>query len=319
MRSGHNKGYGRATNREGKRSDSMICMNRIKEYLSQMRPAQWVKNLFVLAPLFFSGRILEPESVVASLAAVLVFCLVSSSIYCLNDIIDLEADRHHPVKRRRPLASGRLSVADVALEGVLLALGALLLPAVLPVPWLMTSLITGVYILMNVGYSLGLKRKPIVDIFIIATGFVLRVVLGAVVCSIWLSPWLVILTFIITLFLATAKRRDDLLTQNRTGVAIRESISGYNLTYLDTVLCMLATVAIVCYVIYTVSPDVQARFGTEYLYVTSIFVLAGLLRYLQLTLVNNDSGSPTRILLHDRFLQTCIAGWVLTFVIVTVL
>ena len=177
-----------------------------------MRPAQWVKNLFVLAPLFFSGRILEPESVVASLAAVLVFCLASSSIYCLNDIIDLEADRHHPVKRRRPLASGRLSVADVASEGVLLALGALLLPAILPVCWLETSLITGVYILLNVGYSLGLKRKPIVDIFIIATGFVLRVVLGAVVCSIWLSPWLVILTFIITLFLATAKRRDDLLT-----------------------------------------------------------------------------------------------------------
>ena len=290
-------------------------MKFITPYVKLLRPAQWVKNIFVWLPLFFSGNVLQDTYFESTLWAFVAFCLLSSAIYCFNDIMDVAADREHPVKRRRPLASGQMS-RGAAVTEMLLLLAAVMAIAVrqfasIPAAWI----ILAVYLALNLGYSLGLKRIPIVDVFIIALGFVLRLAMGGVVCGIWLSPWIVCLTFLLTLTLAFAKRRDDLLLYKQRGKELRRSVRDYNLPYMDQVLGLLGAITMVCYIIYSVSPDVESRMGSHYVYISSIFVLAGILRYLQITLVHEQSGSPTRTFLTDGFLLTCMACWVAFFVV----
>ena len=173
--------------------------------------------------------------------------------------------------------------------------------------------ILAAYVLMNIAYSLYFKHVAILDVIIIATGFVLRLFIGSAVTGIQLSMWIVIMTFLLALFMALAKRRDDVLIYLETGKKMRKVIDGYNLQFLDAAMAIMASVVIVAYTIYTTSTEVVERFHSQYLYLTALFVILGIMRYLQIAFVHLDSGSPTRIILNDRFMQLTIAAWIISF------
>lgn len=284
----------------------------VSVYIRLMRPAQWVKNLFVLMPLFFSGRMLRGDLAFQALLAFVAFCALASAIYCLNDLHDVEADRRHPRKRLRPLAHGVATPSGaVALMCALTLLSIGVAALCRHREWLEATLL--VYLLLNVVYCLWLKRFAVIDVIAVSLGYVLRLMAGACACGVRLSPWIVLVTFLGTLFLAIAKRRDDLVICRDTGMCGRESLGGYSMRYVDLALCLVASVTMVCYVLYTVTPEVMHRIGSRHVYLTSLFVLGGLLRYLWLAFVDEDTGSPTRVLLHDRLIQVCVAGWLVTF------
>lgn len=279
-----------------------------------VRPHQWVKNLFVALPLFFSGSLLDLWCWWQTFVAFLSFSLAASAIYCLNDILDAGEDRRHPVKRHRPVASGNVSVGAAYCAMGILVLGALAVCCMLAGGRTYALMaIIGIYLALNVAYCLRLKRHAIIDVFIISFGFVLRLFAGGESCGIWLSPWIVLMTFLVALFLAFAKRRDDVVIRERTGQVTRGNTSDYNLAFLNQTLGLTGAITIVCYIMYTVSPEVGLRMGSGYLYLTAVFVIAGILRYLQMTIVDARSGSPTKILLNDRFIQGCVVMWLLTF------
>lgn len=280
-----------------------------------IRPHQWTKNVFVALPLFFSGSLLNPLCWWQTAVAFLAFSLAASSIYCLNDIMDADVDRLHPKKRLRPIASGEVSTPCAYALMALLIAGALALcfmPYLVNAPALAATIL--LYFLLNLAYCLKLKHYAIIDVFIISVGFVLRLCAGGEAAGIWLSPWIVCMTFLIALFLAFAKRRDDVVIRQTTGQVTRDNTVRYNLEFMNQTLGLLGAITIVCYIIYTVQPDVESRMGSGYVYITSVFVLAGILRYLQVAIVDVRSGSPTKILLRDRFIQACVAMWILVFV-----
>lgn len=282
--------------------------------LELLRPHQWLKNLFVLAPLFFSFHFTE-VNVVAALLGFVLFSLAASSIYVLNDYHDIEEDRQHPTKCNRPLASGTVTKA----QAVLLMLG-LWSVVVVGSYWLNPAFLMIVlgYVFLNVLYSFKLKHVPILDITIIAIGFVLRVFAGAILIGVEPTMWIVLVTFLLALFLALAKRRDDCLLA-RDGLKTRKNIDGYNLELVNAAMVLMAAVTLVSYIMYTVSPEVVLRFGSDYLYLTSLFVIVGILRYMQITFVEENSGSPTKLLLKDRFLQLTVVGWVMSFGLIKLL
>ncbi len=283
------------------------------ELIKMIRPQQWVKNLFVLVPLFFGGGLADGRSVAAALTAMVAFCLAASSVYCFNDIIDADDDRRHPLKCRRPVASGAVSVPQAyALMALALALSACAV-ALLGGRAVAAGVVVGGYYLLNLAYCAWLKRFAIIDVCVIAFGFVLRILAGGVAAGIELSKWIVLMTFLLTLFLSLAKRRDDVLRMNRTGHAPRRNTSRYNLTFINQAITITATAAIVCYIMYTVSPEAAAVMHTDYLYLTSVFVIIGLLRYIQIAVVDEKSGDPTAVALHDRFIQVVVACWGLSF------
>lgn len=286
----------------------------MKQIIILIRPHQWIKNGILFVPLFFSRHILDVAYLLPCIVAFMAFCMASSGIYCLNDAIDADNDRIHPVKCKRPIASCAISKSwGYGLMVVCLALSVTIL-AIGHADAIVYGL-TGFYFLLNIAYCLCLKRQPIVDVFVIAIGFILRLYIGSFASGVMLTHWIVLMTFLLALFLAFAKRRDDVVIYEETGVQLRKNTKRYNLSFLNSVISIIASITMVCYVMYTVSPEVIARFGSPYVYVTSLFVLAGIIRYLQVTVVDAKSGSPTRLLLKDYFLQTCIAGWILTFVI----
>lgn len=295
----------------------------MKDILKLIRPHQWIKNGFVLLPLFFGGALLNVGSIVAALITTLAFSLVASSIYCFNDVIDVEADRRHPVKCKRPVASGAIKESTAyAIMLLLPALAALLLCFPFGISWLQYFAIANrwevcgvllLYWLLNICYCTKLKQYAIIDVCIIAFGFILRILAGGLATNIALSKWIVLMTFLLTLFLSFAKRRDDVLRMNETGEAPRKNTIHYNLTFINQAITITASMTFVCYIMYTISPDVMAGFGTENLYLTSIFVLIGLLRYIQITVVENDSGDPTKVIIRDRFTQIIVLLWGLTF------
>jgi 4-hydroxybenzoate polyprenyltransferase len=283
--------------------------------LKLLRPWQWSKNLFVMLPLFFGGELFNLRAVTSGIITMLAFCFVASAVYCFNDIFDAEADRRHPVKCSRPIASGKISKLQAyLLMAFMIALAAVTL-LLLPVRMAETAAVIGAYLIMNICYCAWLKRYAIIDVCIVATGFVLRILAGGVATDISLSRWIVLMTFLLTLFLSFAKRRDDVLRMMATGKAPRQNTSEYNLTFIDQAITVIASVTLVCYIMYTVSPDVEMRNSSHYLYLTSVFVLLGLLRYLQVALVFKKSGDPTHVLLTDHFLQATLAAWVLSFII----
>lgn len=282
----------------------------IGSYIKLLRIRDWVKNLAILLPLFFSLRIDEPRLLARGLFAAAVFCLFSSAVYIVNDLKDARMDRLHPVKKSRPLASGAIATLPaLALLAALLTAGlaaaALFCPAMLPFLLL--------YFLLNLAYSLKLKVVPIVDVFIIASGYVIRILVGGVVTGTALSMWIIIMIFLLAMFIALAKRRDDVLICLQTGVEVRKVVEAYNLKFIDAALSIMATVTIVAYIMYTVSPDIVAKFRTDRLYLTAAFVIAGILRYLQLIYVEKKGGFPVHVLLTDLFLLLVFGGWLLTF------
>lgn len=286
----------------------------MKELIRLIRPEQWLKNLFVLTPLFFSGQMADTPYFMEAMVSMAVFCLAASGIYCLNDVMDADSDRRHPQKCHRPVASGKIGRHTAVCIGIILTLLAI------GTAWLAIGInLVGVlttYIMLNVTYCLWLKRVALVDVFVISTGFVLRLMAGSTATGIILSHWIVLMTFLLALFLALAKRRDDVLIYERGGGQMRRNVNRYNLSFIDTTIAITVAVTLVCYFMYTLSAEVITRTGSSNLYLTALFVLLGMLRYLQLTIVDARSGSPTRILVCDRFLQLCILGWIACFTII---
>lgn len=289
-------------------------MSTLRPILQLCRPKQWIKNLFVLLPLFFSGNLLHIPLLFEALIATLSFCLASSAIYCLNDLMDVEADRLHPTKRFRPVASGAIDKTSCIIMLVILVLLAESLLLLLPYEKALYSFIilTG-YIVLNIAYCMKFKNIALIDVICISLGFVLRVAMGGTATGIYVSHWIIMMTFLLALFLALSKRRDDLVIYNNTGEVMRHNIHRYNLEFIMQATTLVSTITLISYIMYTVSPEVTARFGSNRVYITSIFVLLGLLRYMQLTVVDTRTGSPTRVLLYDRFIQLCVLGWILTF------
>ncbi|PQA94218.1 4-hydroxybenzoate polyprenyltransferase [Chryseobacterium piscicola] len=289
----------------------------MKQYLKLLRVEQWVKNLFVFVPLFFAGKFTHTDLLLKSIVAFVVFSLAASVVYILNDYNDIEADRKHPEKRRRPLASGAISK-----KRALVILGVLVLVNVVftlgsqmyfhESIWKFVAIIM-TYFVMNLAYTFKLKHVPIIDIFIIATGFVLRVQAGGSITGIDISQWAVLLTFVLALVLAIGKRRGELINAQVSGKT-RKALDGYNVQFADIALSISVTLAIICYLMFTLSPEVQERFHSRVFY-TVIFVVFAFLRYLQQTLVYNRTESPTKIVYRDRYIQITLFLWLIAFLI----
>jgi decaprenyl-phosphate phosphoribosyltransferase len=282
-------------------------------YIKLLRPKDWAKNLFLFIPLFFSGSIFVWEHYPLMLLGFLAFSFLASSIYIINDYRDIEDDKKHPVKSKRPLASGAVSKGSAIIIAILLILIGLGIAYFIEEKFLF---VLGIYLVLNLGYSFGLKNIPILDIIIVATGFVLRVKAGAVIANIGLSEWLNIMVFLLALFMAIGKRRDDVLLKLTSGTDMRKAIKGYNLEFLNVVLALVCAVIVVAYFMYTMSGDVLQKMGTYRLYYTCLFVLAGIMRYLQIIFVQAASGSPTKILYRDRFIQITILLWIASFYLI---
>ena len=282
----------------------------MKEYLKLIRPHQWVKNGFIFLPLFFSLRFSDLNLALETLIVALAFCLIASSIYVLNDLKDVVEDRNHPVKKFRPLAMG--TVNQNAAFFLIIAFLGIGLPVIFFIS-IKSFFVALAYLGINFLYSFGLKHIPILDISIIAIGFVLRLFIGSEVGGIHLSHWIIIMTFLLALFLALAKRRDDVILASQ-GNEVRKSIDGYNLEFCNGGMMIMASVTLVSYILYCISPEIISKFGTDKVYLTVFFVILGILRYMQITFVKQESGNPTKILLRDFFLQITIAGWIFAFI-----
>lgn len=281
----------------------------MKDIVKLLRPHQYIKNLFVFAPLLFSFQF-NSATIQSTILAFVVFSLIASSIYILNDLMDIEEDRKHPKKKFRPLASGVVSPFTGKVIFILLSITSLVFSFFVSQQLFYIILI---YFILNIAYSLKLKHISIIDIFIIATGFVLRLFAGSSVIDVNLSMWIIIITFLLALFLAVAKRRDDVMLSIE-GKETRKNINGYNLEFVNATMVLMAGVIIVSYILYTVSPEVTSRLHSEHLYLTSFFVILGIIRYMQITFVEEKSGSPTRIVLKDRLLQITIVFWLVSFI-----
>lgn len=278
-----------------------------------LRIKQWVKNLFLFIPLFFAGNLFKSERFEILIAGFLAFSLLASGVYVINDYIDREVDRLHPKKKLRPIASGTIKESSAWLIIVVLVLSGLGLAYYLDLNFFFFLLF---YFAMNLGYSFGLKHIAILDLFIVAFGFLIRIYSGGALAQVGISHWLSIMILLLALFLIIAKRRDDIVLQTETGGVIRRSSMAYNLEFINSCLTLLSAVVIVAYIMYTVSPEVTQRFNSEYLFVTTIFVIAGIMRYLQITFVEQNSGSPTSILFKDKFLAITILGWIVSFYVI---
>ena len=289
----------------------------MKKYLKLLRVEQWVKNAFVFLPIFFSGHFIYPDFLVKSIFAFIIFSLTASSVYILNDYLDIEADKKHPEKCKRPLASGEISkfTAKKIFIGLI---GICLILIVLGQEYFNKNLskfifIIGSYFILNIAYTLKLKHIAIIDITIIAIGFVLRVFAGGYSAGLMISQWAILLTFILALVLAIGKRRGELINSQITGKT-RKALDGYNIQFADIALAISCSLAIIFYIMFTLSPEVQNRFNEKIFY-TSFFVGFSFLRYLQQTLVYNKTESPTKIVYKDRYIQVTMALWFITFIL----
>jgi len=279
-------------------------------YLKQIRIKQWIKNIFIFIPLFFSGKIQHLDSFCNTVLGFFALCFVASSVYMINDMVDVEKDRIHPSKRFRPLASKLISFNTAIIITTFLFLAGVGLATYLDTRFLFIVIL---YFVINMAYSFGLKKVAILDITIIASGFILRIFSGGIIADVLISKWLVLMTFLLALLLALAKRRDDLLILEETGEKMRSSLDGYNFEFVNASMIFMASVTTVSYFMYTVSDEVVKRIGNDNVYLTSFPVVLGILRYLQITLVEENSGSPTKILYSDTAIKVLILIWVASF------
>lgn len=281
------------------------------DLLRLARPHQYIKNLFIFLPAFFAFQLTNYSVWYSGIQAFISFSFIASSVYALNDWFDRYNDRKHPQKRNRPIAAGRVSKRSVSIFIIVLLLLGLSIAVAIS---LQVFALLVLYIFLNVLYTIYLKRVPLIDVSIISFGFVIRLLVGAEATNVLLSHWIIVITFLLALFLALAKRRDDKLIQLKTETRVRKVIDGYNLKFLDSALVITATVIIIAYILWSISPEVIERMKSDKLYLNAFFVLLGILRYLQLTLVFEKSGSPSEILLKDRFIQGVLILWISTFI-----
>jgi 4-hydroxybenzoate polyprenyltransferase len=284
-----------------------------KAVIKLIRVRHWVKNLFLFIPSFFAGHLFKSHELLMVLIGAFAFSLVASGVYIINDYKDRETDRIHPKKKLRPLASGEVKTTTAWILMILLIGSGLILAASLQLTFFF--LLAG-YLVLNIGYSFGLKHVPILDLFIVSLGFLLRIYSGGAIAGLPITHWLSLMILLLSLFLILAKRRDDIVIsgKNKNGkLVIRKSTQKYNLVYINSCITLLSAVMVVAYIMYTVSPEVTERFQSEYLFMTTIFVIAGIMRYLQIVFVERNSGSPTNIFIKDKFILTTIAGWIISF------
>jgi len=281
--------------------------------IRSMRPEQWLKNGFVLAPIVFSGLVGDPEAWGRSLLAVLAFCAAASATYLVNDVIDREADRAHPDKRQRPIAAGEVSPGLALATAAVLVTIAVGIAAVLG-GWFPMLLVS--YVLLVVLYSAVLKRAVFLDVLVVAAGFVLRVVGGAVAIDVPVSRWILLVAYLLALYLALGKRRTELVLLGEGAGDHRIVLGHYTLPMVDSAISVVLGATVLAYALYTVAPETVAKVGSEGLMATVPIVLYGLFRYLYLLHRHELGGSPTRALLTDRPLLICVVVWLAVAAIV---
>ena len=280
-------------------------------YFKLIRPKQWSKNVFVFVPLFFSGEF-QVENVNRAILGFFVFCTLCSAIYVLNDWFDIEADRQHKKKRTRPLASGLVFKKEASFLILLL-----FLMTICVCFFQNYSISTLAYLVfygvLNIAYSLRLKHIPILELFILASGFIVRLLFGAAVVEVTLSLWIIICTGLLSLMLAIGKRRGDLV-QNNDGKMMRKSLTYYNLTFLDQINVLSATTTFTGYLIFCTTSFAINRFGQEVI-ITAVFVLFGILSYLRLLILDEAGDDPTSLVLGDNGIRIAILFWIISFAI----
>jgi 4-hydroxybenzoate polyprenyltransferase len=281
--------------------------------IRSLRPDQWTKNLIVFAALIFARRLLDPAAVALASAAFLIFCVLSGTVYLVNDVSDRQSDRQHPLKRNRPIASGRLSVSVALVSAAILGLTALAAAF-----WLQPRLgvVAAAYLVLFMVYTSALKHVVILDVMSIAIGFVLRAAAGGVVIGVPISNWLLVCTILGALFLGLAKRRHELTLLSEGAKEHRPILEEYDPYLLDQMIAIVAAATLVAYVIYCASPETHAYFGTDWLVLTTPFPIYGLFRYLYLVHRKQGGGSPSEMLLLDRPLLSCVAIWGLAVIVI---
>jgi 4-hydroxybenzoate polyprenyltransferase len=287
-----------------------------------LRPAQWTKNLVVFAALIFGqrningrlvGTLVDAESVLLSVEAFVIFCALSGVVYLINDIADRDADRLHPLKKSRPIASGAVSVTAAVITALVLGVGALAWAFSLRISF---GVLAAAYLVLQTMYSSLLKRIVIIDVLTIAIGFVLRAAAGAAVIAVAFSEWLLIMTILLALFLALSKRRHELVLLADGATGHRAILQEYSPYLLDQMISVVTASTLVAYAIYTVSPETIAKFHTNKLGLTLPFPLYGIFRYLYLVHQKEGGGSPSDMLLNDRPLLVCVGLWVISLAII---
>ncbi|OIP65013.1 MAG: decaprenyl-phosphate phosphoribosyltransferase [Nitrospirae bacterium CG_4_9_14_3_um_filter_53_35] len=279
----------------------------LKAIIISMRPEQWIKNLFVLAPLLFSQNLLDLEMFFRAFLGFLIFCGASGAIYLVNDVKDIEEDRSHPKKAARPVASGRLSVMTAVVSAILLS------GLCLGVSWFLSSgfaAILLIYLTLNLLYSFILKELVIIDVMTISAGFVLRVLAGSAVIDVPTSQWVLICTALIALFLGFSKRRHELILQENGAVSSRKVLSQYSPYFLDQMIAVVTASTVMSYALYTVSEETVEKFQTSNLIYTVPFVLYGIFRYLYLVHQKDRGGNPAQIMLSDKPMMLNVILWV---------
>ena len=279
------------------------------ELFKSIRPQQWLKNLFIFAPLIFSENIFNRSMFLQSLLAFAVFCLLSGALYILNDLKDIEEDRLHPIKSKRPLAAGELKKRQAIAAFVILSFISLLFASLVNEEFLWVCL---VYYFLQIAYSFALKHVVILDVFIVASGFFLRVIAGAVAIQVQISPWLLICTTLLALFLALSKRRHEILLLDEEAVNHRPILKEYSPYLLDQMISVVTASTVIAYCLYTISGETIEKFGTNKLILTVPFVLYGIFRYLYLIHQKAEGGTPETLILKDRPLLFDIFLWIIS-------
>jgi len=285
----------------------------LRALIETLRPQQWVKNGFIFAALIFSQSLTRWDRCRQVLLAAVVFCMVSSAAYVLNDIMDAPEDRHHPAKKLRPIASGRLSPTTAGIAGAIL--GGMGLTAA----WRLDTkffVIVAAYLALNVLYSTFLKRVFLLDVFIVAAGFLFRVIAGGLVIHVAISPWLIVCTTLLALFIALSKRRHELVLLGRRASDHRAILADYSPYFLDQLISIVTASTVVTYALYTLSPDVQSKFPGKRLELTIPFVLFGIFRYLHLIHHRDQGGNPTRSLFTDPVLLSVVLLWAAAVILI---
>jgi len=285
-------------------------------FLHSLRPEQWTKNLIVFAGLIFGLELFDRTAVLRAVSAFCVFCALSGAVYVINDIMDREADRRHPLKARRPIASGALPPAVAGVAAAVLAAVALAAAFTLGIPFGAVALS---YVLLQSFYSGPLKHVVILDVLAIALGFVLRAAAGAVAIRVPISHWLLVVTILLALFLALSKRRHELVLLANGATEHRPILGEYSPYLLDQMISVVTASTLVAYIFYCISPETIQKFGTDMLGLTIPFPLYGIFRYLYLVHRREGGGSPSQMLLNDRPLLVCVALWVLAVVVIVYL
>ena len=291
--------------REARRSNAVLLA-------TSLRPEQWAKNFLLFAGLLFGGRLLEPAAVLNAIAAFAVFCALSSAIYLVNDIWDRDADRRHPLKQTRPIASGEIGVRLAGWSAAILIAGAT------AVAWVLNSVFGAIatgYVLLLLLYSTTLKHIVILDVLAIAGGFVLRAVAGAVAVTVPIGSWLLVCTTLLALFLALSKRRHELVLLGDAAPHHRRILEQYSPYLLDQMISVVTASTLIAYTVFTMSAETAQRLGTPFLGFTVPFVLYGIFRYLYLVHQKRGGGSPAEMLLTDRPLLVCVALWAGTVIL----